>query len=74
MALRVWRMSTAAMALPSTNAGMIIDARLALRSSKGLTYPDAGSQPSVTEKRRISMMPSQKLGVDSPHSAKTLAA
>jgi hypothetical protein len=29
MALRVWRISTAAMALPSTKAGMIIAARLA---------------------------------------------
>jgi hypothetical protein len=37
MALRMWRISTAAMALPSTKAGMIIAARLARRSSKGLT-------------------------------------
>ena len=37
IALRVWRISTAAIALPSTNAGMIIDARFARRSSNGLT-------------------------------------
>ena len=37
MALRVWRISTAAIALPSTNAGMIIAARFAPRSSNGLT-------------------------------------
>ena len=32
----MWRISTAAMALPSTKAGMIIDFRFSPRSSKGL--------------------------------------
>jgi hypothetical protein len=67
-------MSTAAIALPSTNAGMIIAARFALRSSNGLTYPDAGNHPSCTANNRISRMPSQKFGVDRPHRAKMLAA
>ena len=37
IALRVWRISTAAIALPSTNAGMIMAARFARQSSRGLT-------------------------------------
>jgi hypothetical protein len=33
----VWRIRTAAIALPSTNAGMIIAEKFAFRSSNGLT-------------------------------------
>ena len=53
---------------------MIIVCRFAQRSSDGLTKPDAGSHPRLTENSRIIMMPSQKLGVDNPHSAMKLAA
>ena len=70
IAERMWRINTAAIALPSTNAGMTVVAIDCQKSSKGLTNPDAGSQPSVTENRKMKRMPSQKFGVDSPHSAK----
>ena len=69
----MWRMSTAAIALPSTNAGIIVVASDWRQSSNGLTKPEAGSQPSFTENRKISMMPSQKFGMDRPQSANTLA-
>ena len=36
MALRVWRMRTAAMALPSTKAGMIVVLMLCQKSSRRL--------------------------------------
>ena len=35
--------------------------------------PEAGSQPSRTEKNRMSMMPSQKLGTERPQSDSPLA-
>jgi hypothetical protein len=60
--------------VPSTIDGRTIVVRLRPRSSQGGTYPDAGSQPSRTEKSRISMMPSQKCGTDRPESARALAA
>ena len=61
------------MALPSTKAGMMVTARLARQFSNSGTYPEAGSQPSSIENRKISMMPSQKFGVEMPHSANRLA-
>ena len=75
IALRVWRISTAAIALPSTNAGMIIARQVGLQvlERADVTRMPAAS-PACTEKSRISMMPSQKLGVDSPQSANILAA
>jgi hypothetical protein len=39
-----------------------------------LSKPDVGSQRSATPKRRISMMPSQKLGSDWPSTASTVLA
>src|SRR2546426_7153221 len=73
MLLRVWRIRTAARAVPSTNAGMSMRCRLASGLSQSGTNPDAGSQPSRTEKNRISMIPSQKLGTDTPQSDALLA-
>jgi hypothetical protein len=73
MAERVWRISTAAMALPSTKAGMIVVAKDCRQSSANETYPEGGSQPSFTLINRISMMPSQKFGVDRPASPIPLA-
>src|SRR5580765_3773414 len=74
MLLRVWRMSTAASPVPSTKAGMIMRLTFPIGSSQSGTKPDAGSQPSRTEKNRISMIPSQKLGIDSPHRDTPLAS
>src|SRR5216117_775669 len=66
-------MSTAASAVPRTSAGMSMRLTLATGSSKRGTKPDAGSQPSRTETSRISMIPSQKFGIDTPHSEAALA-
>ena len=44
------------------------------QSSHERTKPEAGSQPSFTENSMISMMPSQKFGMEMPHRATTLAA
>src|SRR5437773_6786099 len=74
MLLRVWRISTAASAVPSTNAGMIMRRRLPDGLSQNDTKPEAGSQPSRTEKNRISMIPSQKLGTETPQSDAPLAS
>src|SRR5437899_7333653 len=73
MLLRVWRIRTAARAVPSTNAGMGKRWRVASGLYQSGTTPDAGSQPSRTEKNRISMIPSQKLGTDTPQSDALLA-
>src|SRR5262249_1707600 len=74
MLLRVWRMSTAASAVPSTNAGITMRCTLASGLSQSGTKPEAGSQPRRTEKNRISMIPSQKLGTDTPQSDAPLAS
>src|SRR2546425_8985444 len=74
MLLRVWRISPAASAVPSTNAGMIMRRRLPDGLSQNDTKPEAGSQPSRTEKNRISMIPSQKLGTETPQSDALLAS
>ena len=66
MLLRVWRIRTAASAVPSTKAGMTMRRRLSSGLSQIGTNPEAGSQPSCTEKNRISMIPSQKFGIDTP--------
>src|SRR5438093_1980463 len=68
MLLRVWRISTAASAVPSTNAGISMRWRFASGLSQIGTNPEAGSQPSRTEKNRISMIPSQKFGIETPQS------
>ncbi len=73
MLLRVWRMSTAVSAVPRTKAGMIIRFRFATGSSQRGTKPEAGSTPRRTEKSRMSMIPSQKLGTESPQSDAPLA-
>src|SRR2546428_5303064 len=52
---------------------MIIRLTLATGSSRSGTKPDAGSQPSRTETSRISMIPSQKFGIDTPHGETALA-
>ncbi len=48
-------------------------ARLRDRLSVGLTKPDAGSTPHSTENSRINKIPSQKFGMDRPHSAVMVA-
>src|SRR5437870_777490 len=53
---------------------MIIRLTLATGSSRSGTKPDAGSHPSRTETSRISMIPSQKFGIDTPQSETALAA
>src|SRR2546422_5658635 len=70
----VWRISTAANAVPSTKAGMTMRRRLSSGLSQGGTNPEAGSQPSWTEKNRINMIPSQKFGIDTPPSDALLAS
>src|SRR6266853_1505933 len=60
MLLRVWRMSTAASVAPSTKAGMSMRVRFARGFSRKGIKPEAGSQPSRTEKNRMSMMPTQR--------------
>src|SRR4029453_8032489 len=67
-------MSTAARPVPSTSAGMSMRLRLATGSSASGTKPDAGSQPRRTDTSRISMIPSQKLGTDTPQSERPLAS
>src|SRR5262245_39079973 len=52
---------------------MIMRLKLATGSSASGTNPDAGSQPRRTDTSRISMMPSQKLGTDTPQSEMPLA-
>jgi len=49
-------------------------ARLCDRLSAGLTKPDAGNSPNVTENSRISRIPSQKFGIDRPYNAVIVAA
>ena len=51
---------------PSVTQGRTICLRLVIGSSKNGKYPTAGSQRSWTEKTKMSMMPSQKLGTDMP--------
>ena len=74
MAPRVWRIMMPPTPVPSTKDGSAIVARFRRRSSHGDTYPDAGSQPRWTANSKMSMMPSQKCGTESPESARTLAA
>ena len=62
------------MALPSTNAGMIIAARFAFEVLERTDVAGSGQPAQRHRKSRISMMPSQKFGVERPHSAKTFAA
>src|SRR5688572_24740615 len=74
MLLRGCRMSTAARPVPSTRAGISMRLRLPSGSSAMGTKPEAGSQPSRTETSRMSMMPSQKFGTDTPHREAPLAS
>src|SRR5688572_8769724 len=67
-------MSTAASPVPSTRAGISMRLRLPIGSSAIGTKPEAGSQPKRTDTSRISMIPSQKLGTDTPHSDTPLAS
>ena len=66
MALLVVLVRRAARLKPTVAAGRI----------KYLTppVPPLGSQPSLREKRMINIRPSQKLGVDTPKRATTVAA
>ncbi len=66
-------MSTAASPAPSTSAGITMRLTLPSGSSPSGTNPEAGSHPSRTETSRISMIPSQKFGTDTPHSEMPLA-
>jgi len=67
-------MITAAIAFPRTKAGMTSVARLRDRLSAGETKPEAGNRPNSTENSKISRIPSQKFGIDNPHSAAIVAA
>lgn len=58
MVVRTMRRLVEVRITPMVTAGMISDC--------GPMKPDGGSQRSVTEKISTSMMPSQKLGKDSP--------
>ena len=58
---------------PSTKAGMIRRSIAALGSTKIDSKPEAGSHFSSTATTRISMIPSQKFGIDRPDSASALA-
>ena len=73
MLFRVWRIRTAAAAEPSTSAGISRRWVLPDGSSNGETKPEAGSHWSRTESRRISMIPSQKFGIDRPQRDTLLA-
>ena len=73
-ALACATISTAASAAPRTKAGMIMRCRLPRGSSKNGTKPEAGSTWSRTERKRISMIPSQKFGIDTPPSDAPLAS
>src|SRR5262245_12440505 len=46
----------------------------AIGSSTSGTNPEAGNQPSRTDTSKMSMIPSQKLGTDTPHSDTPLAS
>src|SRR4029453_6367904 len=72
--LGVGGIRTAARAVPSTKAGITMRRRLSSGLSQIGTNPDAGSQPSLTEKNRISMIPSQKFGIETPLSDALLAS
>src|SRR5882672_3255720 len=74
MADRVCRMITAAIAEPSTIAGMIIRRRFSSGSSSNGTNPDAGSQPRAIANSRMPICPNQKFGMDSPSRATEFAA
>jgi hypothetical protein len=73
MLLRVCRISTAARPAPSTKAGISMRCRLPIGFSQSGTKPEAGSQCKRTDRSRISMIPSQKLGTERPQSETALA-
>ena len=65
-ALRVVRVKSAARLSPTVAAGII-------KYSMPPVPPD-GSHPSLSENKRINIRPSQKFGMDTPKSAKTMPA
>ena len=73
MLFRVWRIRTAARAAPSTTAGISRRWVFAQGSWRNGTKPEAGSHRSRTETSRISMIPSQKFGIDTPQRDTLLA-
>ncbi len=73
MLFRVWRIRTAASADPSTTAGISRRWVFPQGSSNGETKPEAGSHWRRTESSRISMIPSQKFGIDTPQRDTLLA-
>src|SRR6266436_7617153 len=73
MLFRVWRMRTAVSPAPRTKAGITIRSRLLSGCCQNGTKPEAGSQWSRTARSRISMIPSQKLGMEIPHRDTALA-
>src|SRR5438477_12511061 len=66
------RVSGAANPTPSVIAGMASERSDSPIFSSGGTQPVGGSQPSATENKRISIKPSQKLGIATPNSEKTV--
>ena len=73
MADRVCRIIAAASPVPSTMDGSSMVCMERWKSTNGLSYPDAGNQPRFTDTSRISMIPSQKFGTESPDSATMFA-
>ena len=73
MLLRVWRIRTAASAAPRTTAGIRRRWVLPHEVLERRDEPEAGSHWSRTESSRISMIPSQKFGIDTPQRDTLLA-
>ncbi len=71
MQARVVRAMLAALAVPRQSAGKSMIVRFRRGSVKKSTQTTGGIQRRVSEKRRISMVPCQKTGTDSPRSVPT---
>ena len=72
MAPRVCRISTAAIELPSTKAGMMVRAEALFQVFRQRHVARRRKPAELHRNRKISMMPSQKFGVEIPHNAKIL--
>src|SRR6266567_3821967 len=66
------RVSGAANPTPSVIAGIASERSDSPKFSSGGTQPVGGSQPSPTENKRMSIKPSQKLGIATPNNEKTV--
>jgi hypothetical protein len=71
---RVYRVSCAMVLVPSTMAGMSRCSRRTMSPAPlEAPVPPDGNQPSVTLNSTIIMIPSQKLGIDTPMKAMAVA-